>query len=381
MLTAGFFGSSLKANENRVPLFPEHLSWLSEDVCRSLIFEQGYGQRFRLPDEFFMSFGCQVLPRKDVFEACDIVVLPKPVASDLMQMRKGQILWGWPHCVQQRAITQAAIDREITVVAWEAMYAWGASGERLMHIFYKNNELAGYCAVHHVLQLRGIDGMYGPRRSVVLLGYGSVARGAIHALRSRGFNNILVLTQRPSHLVGDQHPDVYFSSLVRRGGQLFSRGSDGVEEPLTSIFSRADVICNCVLQDPINPLNFLNVDEVGVLKKGSTIVDISCDEGMGFPFARPTSFDAPIFYVGNDVAYYSVDHTPTYLWSSASREISKAIVPYLGLMMRGEEGWEGCPELLRAVEVSKGRVVNAKILEFQSRSSEYPHKYNAKGGA
>jgi alanine dehydrogenase len=37
---------------------------------------------------------------------------------------------------------------------------------------------------------------------------------------------------------------------------------------------------------------------------------------MGFSWARPTSFDEPMFEVGDGVAYYGVDHSPSYLWNS-----------------------------------------------------------------
>ena len=68
------------------------------------------------------------------------------------------------HCAQQRAVTQAAIDRKLTLIAFEDMFVWGPRGQIGRHTFYKNNEMAGYCAVLHALQLKGIDGHYGNQR-------------------------------------------------------------------------------------------------------------------------------------------------------------------------------------------------------------------------
>ena len=31
---------------------------------------------------------------------CDVILLPKPLTPDLAELRAGQVLWGWPHCVQ-----------------------------------------------------------------------------------------------------------------------------------------------------------------------------------------------------------------------------------------------------------------------------------------
>ena len=54
---------------------------------------------------------------------------------------------------------------------------------------------------------------------------------------------------------------------------------------------------------------------------------MSCDEGMGFEWARPTSFDDPMLTVATGVHYYAVDHSPSYLWDSATWEISEALIP------------------------------------------------------
>lgn len=374
MLQTAVFGSSRKPDEMRVPIFPEHIPWIDPLLRRFLVFESGYADRFGLSNDYLLQQGCRVTSREELFKHCELLILPKPVAEDLAQMAGGQTLWGWPHCVQQRAVAQLAIERRLTIIAWEAMHCYGANGEKTMHVFYKNNELAGYCAVHHVLQLTGIDGLYGPRRFVVVLGYGSVARGAIHALHNRGFNNILVLTRRPVHMVRDQHPDVYFSHLAERDNVLFVQDLSGDKQTLTNLLSRADLICNCVLQDTSNPLMFLAQNEVDILKPNSIIVDISCDEGMAFPFARPTTFRSPTFVVGSGVTYYAVDHTPTYLWSAASREISKAALPYLSTVMGGGESWVAKREVADAIEISDGVVRNQSILKYQGRAAEYPHQ-------
>jgi alanine dehydrogenase len=243
-----------------------------------------------------------------------------------------------------------------------------------VHIFYKNNEIAGYAAIIHVLQLLGVDGHYGPRRNVIIMGYGSVSRGAIYALQGRGFNNIHVYTARPTHLVRDQNPDVYYEQyFVSEGGQVMAKRRDGEIKPLIEILSEADIICNAILQDTDNPTMFVREDELEMLKPRSTIIDISCDEGMGFYFAKSTTFEEPTFKVGDNITYYSVDHIPSYLWNAASREISRAIIPYLEVLGEGINRWKNDNTIERSLEIEKGAVKNLKILRYQNRQSEYPY--------
>jgi len=375
MYKTGVIKTSRKENERRIPIYPEHLAWIDENVRKNLWFETGYGKDYGLSDSYFIEMTGGVMPREEIFRQCELVILPKPVAQDLEELHSGQILWGWPHCVQQKPITQPAIDNKLTLIAWEAMHSWSAAGEKRMHVFYKNNELAGYAAIHHALQLTGRDGFYGPRRQVVVLGYGSVSRGAIHALHGRGFNNILVLTSRPTHLVGDQHPDCYYAQMADSpDGKINVVERNGKSRPLVDVLADADIIYNGVLQNTNKPMMFVQPDETGRLKPRSLIIDVSCDEGMGFLFAKPTSFEHPVFTIGNGIIYYSVDHTPTYLWDAASREISRALIPYLEMVMSGPTAWRQNETIRRAVEIENGVIRNANILSFQNRAPEYPHQ-------
>jgi alanine dehydrogenase len=374
MMRIAVLKTSRKENERRVPIYPEHLPLFSESLRRQMVFEEGYGDDYGFPDRYFLDLGGSIADRNRLLSDCEIVLLPKPMPEDIAQMHRGQVLFGWAHVVQQKAMTQLAIDRRISVIAWEAMQHWSGVGEKLLHIFYKNNEIAGYAAVLHCLQLLGVDGHYGPRKKVIVLSYGSVSRGAIYALQGRGFNNIHVFTRRPPHLVADQNPDVYHGEYYPGSdGTLMARGADGGEHPLIDELSDADVICNGVLQDTNKQLMFVRGEEILKLKPRSVIIDISCDEGMGFSFARPTTFADPVFQVGERITYYSVDHTPTYLWNAASREISKALLPYLGVVAEGPQAWDADGTIKRAVELRDGVIQNPNILSFQRRRAEYPH--------
>lgn len=375
MLRIGVIGSSLLENEKRVPIYPEHIPWIEESIRNNLVFEHRYGWSFGVSDDELSRMVGGVEPRESILQQCEAILLPKPVVADIRRMREGQVLWGYAHLVQQEEVAQAAIDRRITVITWEAMNHWNESGQKMMHIFQRNNEIAGYAAILHALQLLGMDGHYGPRRTAVVIGFGCVARGAVYALQGRGFNNIHVYTKRPVHLVADRHPDTYHWQFFQNDeGTVLSRSVDGTVRPFIDVLGQADIVVNCTLQDTDNPIQFVQCEEIHKLKRRSLIVDISCDKGMGFPFARPTTFDSPVLKVGPDVTYYSVDHTPSYLWDAASRELSKAIIPFLETIMRGESGWESDRTIKNALEIKGGNVLNKKILTFQKRSAQYPHE-------
>ncbi len=113
---------------------------------------------------------------------------------------------------------------------------------------------------------------------------------------------------------------------------------------------------------------YVNESEADCLKPGSLIIDVSCDLGMGFFFARPTTFREPMFKVGK-VDYYAVDHTPNFLWESASRSISAAMIVYMEAVLGGPGSWQASETIRRAINIEAGVVQKPHVLSFQGRSS------------
>jgi alanine dehydrogenase len=366
---------SRKENEWRLPIHPLHLERIDADLRGRIHLEQGYGERFGVLDEQLAPYVAGLLPRERLLAECEVILLAKPLAADVAELRPGQVLWGWPHCVQDERITQLAIDRRLTMIAFEAMNHWTPDGAFSLHVFHKNNELAGYCSVLQALELSGMTGDYGRRLRAAVISFGATARGAVTALKAHGVNDVDILTHRgisavasPIHSARmvrfeNDADDPSLSQVVSRGGR----------EPLATFLSGYDIIVNCVLQDPDAPLMFLTEKDLDVFIPGSLIIDVSCDEGMGFSWARPTSFIEPMFEVGGKVHYYGVDHSPSYLWNSATWEISEALLPYLRRVLAGPAAWDADQTIQRAIEIRDGVIQNPGILSFQHRSPLYPH--------
>jgi alanine dehydrogenase len=277
--------------------------------------------------------------------------------------------------VQDRELTQLAIDRSLTLIAWEAMNYWTKDGAFDVHVFHKNNELAGYCSVLHALELLGRTGDYGRRLRAAVISFGATARGAVRALSALGVSDVTVLTQRSVSAVASPFASVRMQHFAR-DPETPSRtlALVGAEPgPLAEVLAEYDIVVNCILQDPDEPLMFVMNEDLVHFRPGTLFIDVSCDEGMGFEWARPTSFADPIFTVGDGVHSYAVDHSPSLLWDSATWENSEALLEYVPIVMAGPTAWDGSPTISRAVEVREGRVVNPRILSFQRRASAYPH--------
>jgi len=54
--------------------------------------------------------------------------------------------------------------------------------------------------------------------------------------------------------------------------------------------SESEIVINGIYQDTNDPVNFVIEEEK---RAGILILAVSCDEGMGFYFAQPTTFKKP----------------------------------------------------------------------------------------
>jgi alanine dehydrogenase len=225
------------------------------------------------------------------------------------------------------------------------------------------------------LALSGSTGDYGRRLRAVVIGFGATARGAVTALNAHGIHDVQVLTNRGVAAVGApihsvritqfDHDDKapFLSQVITERGRV----------PLAPFLAESDIVVNCTLQDPNNPLTYLRTEDLAAFRPGSLIVDVSCDEGMGFSWAKTTTFAKPMFTVGEHINYYAVDHSPSYLWNSSSWEISEALLPFLEPVMSGPAAWDNSETISRAIEIREGVVLNPDVLEFQGREPGYPH--------
>jgi alanine dehydrogenase len=374
-LSLGVMARSRKENERRLAIHPLHIERIEAGLRRRIYLERGYGERFGVPDERLAAFVAGLRTRDQLLADCDVLLLPKPLPQDLEELGEGQVLWGWPHCVQNEEITQLGVDRRLTLIAFEAMNHWSGDGSFSLHVFHKNNELAGYCSVLHAMQLVGSTGEYGRPLRAGVIGFGAAGRGAVTALNAFGVNDVHVLTHRDVAAVASP---IHSARMVRferdadNPGRSHALGESG-RVPLAAYLAGFDIVVNCVLQDPSAPLMFATGKDVAAFSPGSLIVDVSCDAGMGFTWARPTSFADPMFTVGSNVHYYAVDHSPSLLWNSATWEISEALLPHLAAVLGGPGAWDSDPVIQRAIEIRRGVIQNPDILSFQHRAPQHPY--------
>lgn len=317
MKTVGFV-ISRKENEQRRALCFEDIEKISHKDM--IFFEKGYFDDFGITDDDIEACGCKTVTREEVLKK-DIICDPKIGDAQYLGSLKNRTIFGWTHAVRNRDITDRLISGALTSYAWEDMF------EKGRHIFYRNNEIAGEVAVLHAYQLFG-KMPYETKAAV--LGRGNVGNGALKIL-----------------------------TLLGADVTVYSRNQ---EELFKQEMDRYDVIVNAVLWN-VNRRDHI-ITKAGLLKmkKGSMIIDISCDKSGAVESSVPTTLEAPVYYESG-VLHYVVDHTPTIVYKTATREISKQVVRFIDLLIEGKED-----EILKnAKNIENGKIIDKRIIEFQNR--------------
>lgn len=283
-------------------------------------FETGYGERYGFSDDDIKKAGFNVVSSENVYNY-DVLIDPKIGDSDDIDKMKNKTIFGWIHATQNYDITQKLIDNQITCYAWEKMY----DGKR--HVFSKNNKIAGKAGVLHSMLFYGST--FGDA-NVAILGNGNTSKGVQELLNN--FN-------------------VSYS--------IFGRND---EQELRKNINKYDIIINCILWDPNRTDHIIYNEDLLKMKKGSMIVDISCDPNGGVESSKATTIDEPIYYY-NNVLHYVVDHTPSLLYKEATKSISEEVSKYIDDLISGNDN----DILNNALIIDNGKIIDQEIIDVQNR--------------
>lgn len=317
MKTVGFPISD-KTNENRRALTPNDINKIIN--VNYIYIEEGYGEVLGYSDDDYRKAGANIAIRSEILKK-DIICDPKIGDAKYLNELDNQVIFGWVHAVQNRNITDILINKKLTAYAWEDMFDQGR------HVFWRNNEIAGEAAIIHAYTLHGL---FPYNTKVALLGRGNIARGALK-----------ILTMMGAEVT------------------VYSRHTEAL---LRKEIAQYDVVVNAILWDTSRKDHIVYKEDLQRMKKGSLIIDVSCDRNGGIETCIPTTLENPTYVVG-DIVHYAVDHTPTLFYKTISHSLSDTIVIYLDELIEGISN----SVMKEALIVENGEIIDQRINHFQGR--------------
>ena len=349
----------IKIHEYRVGLTPPSVAELTASG-HAVTVEMGAGSGIDFTDGDYVAAGAQVVATAaDVFAAADMIVKVKePQLNECAMLRPGQVLFTYLHLAPDPAQAKALIASGATCIAYETVTDRTGG----LPLLRPMSEVAGRMSVQvgaHYLEkeqggrgilLGGVPGV-APGRVAILGGGVSGVNAAQMAVGLRADVTIYdISTARLAEI------DEMFEGRVKT---VFSSKA-AVEAAVAS----AHVVIGAVLIPGAAAPKLVTREMLGLMKRGSVLVDIAIDQGGCFETSHATTHQDPV-YVIDGIIHYCVANMPGAVARTSTFALNNATLPFvLRLAKFGAEGAMAAdPHLAAGLNVMGGKIRHAAVAE------------------
>jgi alanine dehydrogenase len=339
------------AFDRRVALAPAVVRRLA-GAGHTVWVEAGAGDGAHFGDPEYIRAGAQIgySPAEVIQRAELLPKISRPTPTELALCRPETCVMAFYHmAVADRALVDALAERRVTAVGCETIQ----QDDGCLPVLAAVSEIAGQMTVPiaaHLLRsssggrgilLGGTPGV--PPARVVVIGVGAVGLAAVRGAAAAGARVTAF----------DRDPRKLHRAMERVPG-IETALAD--EVAIGEALAEADVAIGCILVAGARSPHVVTRAMVERMKPGSSIIDVSIDQGGCVETSRPTTLADPTF-VCNQVTHFCVPNFTADLGRSSSVAISQAMLPYLlSIARHGVEGAIGkCPDLARGVYTLAGR--------------------------
>jgi len=343
----------IKTKENRVSMTPAGVEQMIA-AGHTLHVETTAGEGSGFSDQDYVNVGATIIPTPaEIYQKCDMVMKVKePLPAEFPLIRKGQIVFTYFHFAAAEELTRAMIDSGCIAIAYETVEK--ANG--VLPLLTPMSEVAGRMAIHEGCKylektfggkgilLGGVPGV--EPGLVVVIGGGVVGTNAAKMACGLGARVYMLDTdlERLRYL-SDVMPSNCFP--------LMSSPAN-----LRKLLKKADLVVGAVLIAGAMAPKLITREMLGVMKKGSVIVDVAIDQGGCVETAKPTTHDDPIYEV-DGIIHYCVANMPGAVSMTSTVALTNATLPY-ALEIAGK-GYKKA--ILENEEIAKGlNIINGKVV-------------------
>ena len=349
-----------KHNEFRVAAIPGAVAALSQKG-HTVYVEYGAGVGSGYSDQAYIDAGAQMTEKKEVYAKAELLYKVKEIEpSEYDMLRKGQVIFTYLHSNAHFEMTKELLDRGVIGIAYEdvdddnsefpllsPMSILAGKGGFLAALYFAQSVHGG-----NGLLLSQITGVSTPRVSIIGCGWSGV--GAAELAASFG-NKVTML-------------DVSYKAMEKARAKL----PVNVEllysnrENLEICLKESDIIINCILWNKTRKDHLVNREDLQMMKPGSIIIDVACDDEGAIETCRSTTHDEPIYFE-EGIMHYCVDNIPSGFSRTASVMLSAATLPHaLSIANTGVEA-----ALMKDVHLRRGLTFYYGDLTLKETADKY----------
>ena len=349
----------IKVHEYRVGLTPPAVAELTA-VGHRVTVETGAGSGIDFTDDDYVAAGAVIAQTAEaVFAAAEMIVKVKePQLHECAMLRPGQILFTYLHLAPDPRQAAALIASGATCIAYETV----TERQGGLPLLRPMSEVAGRMSVQvgaHYLEkeqggrgilLGGVPGV-APGRVAILGGGVSGVNAAQMAIGLRADVTIYdISTARLAEI------DEMFEGRVKTA--FSSRAA------IASAVAGAHVVIGAVLVPGAAAPKLVTREMLGLMKRGSVLVDIAIDQGGCFETSHATTHEDPV-YVIDGIIHYCVANMPGAVARTSTFALNNATLPFvMRLATQGATAAMAAdPHLAAGLNVMAGKIRHKAVAD------------------
>ncbi|OGP58423.1 MAG: alanine dehydrogenase, partial [Deltaproteobacteria bacterium RBG_13_49_15] len=270
----------------------------------------------------------------------------------------GQVLFTYFHFAASKELTHAIMARKCVAIAYETV----EKSNGFLPLLTPMSEVAGRMAIQEGAKylektyggkgvlLSGVPGVNSG--TVLVIGGGIVGTNAAKMACGMGAK-VYLLDNNLDRLryLSDVMPKNCFPVMSNPAA-------------IRHFLPEADLVVGAVLIPGTMAPKLVTRDMLGLMKKGSVIVDVAIDQGGCVETAKPTTHDDPIYEV-DGIIHYCVANMPGAVSMTSTIALTNATLPY-ALELAGK-GYKVAvrqnPDLAKGVNIIDGKVTYKGVAE------------------
>jgi len=349
----------IKVHEYRVGLVPANVRALVA-AGHEVLVETEAGAGIGFTNANYESAGARIIDTAEaVFAQAQLIIKVKePQLSECAMLRPGQLLFTYLHLAADPAQAEALCKSGSTAIAYETVTADDGS----LPLLTPMSEVAGRMSIQvGAACLQKANGGAG----VLLGGVPGVEPGKVVILGGG-----VAGTNAAEMAVGLQADVTIVDLSVSRLRQLAIQFGNAIktvystEESVESLVTAADLVIGSVLIPGAAAPKLVTRDMVRNMKPGSTLVDISIDQGGCFETSRPTTHAEPT-YIVDDVVHYCVTNMPGAVARTSTFALNNVTLPFIKTL--ANKGYDLAirenPHLKNGVNVHQGKIMHDAVAQ------------------
>lgn len=350
----------VKDKEFRVGIVPSGVRDMTASG-HTVYIEKNAGAGSRISDREYSDAGGVVLDTaEEVYAQSEMIIKVKePVEEEFRFLREDLILFTFLHLAPLKELTEELLKRNVTGIGYETVQL--ESG--YLPLLAPMSEVAGRMSVHVGAQmLKNENG-----RGILLGGVPGVEHGKVVIIGGgiAGSNAARVATALGA-MVTILDVDIrrleYLEDIFQGKINTLISNRQNIEDQMKT----ADLVVGAVLLPGRSAPRIVTREMLGIMKRGSVVVDIAIDQGGCFESSVPTTHTDPTFEV-DGVIHYCVTNMPGAVPRTSTFALTNVTLHFASeIANRGiVEAAKVNSAILSGINTYKGKLLNRDVAESQ----------------